>query len=165
MSKIGQWELQREGVRREHKKFAASLRRVKDKSFNVLADKLHEEVFLEIDCLDCANCCKSIPPIVNEMDVKRAARFLGMKPLDFKEQYVRIDGEDDMVMKSSPCPFLHNDNKCFIYEGRPRACREYPHTDNHEFLKNLKLHADNSYYCPAVFHILERMRDLQKLKM
>ena len=142
-----------------NKKFLTKLAKSKNKSLNALADDLHEEVFAEIDCLDCANCCTSIPPIINETDVKRAAKFLGIKPADFKDQYVRIDEDQDMVMKTSPCPFLEDDNKCFIYEGRPRACREYPHTDNHEFLKHLKLHLPNASYCPAVYHILERMRE------
>lgn len=142
-----------------NKKFVTKLAKSKDKKLNALADDLHEKVFREIDCLDCGNCCKRIPPIVNEMDVKRAAKFLGTRPADFKEQYVRIDEDQDMVINASPCPFLESDNKCEIYDARPRACREYPHTDNFEFLKHTRLHLPNSEYCPAVFHILERMRD------
>ena len=80
-----------------------------------------------------------------------------MKPADFKEMYLRIDEDQDLVMNQSPCPFLQEDHKCFIYEARPKACREYPHTDNHQFLKNLRLHKENSYYCPAVFHIIEKL--------
>lgn len=140
------------------KKLLFRLNKSKNKKINQLADQLHEDVFNEIDCLECANCCKSIPPIINDLDLRRAAKFLGMKPTDFQEKYIRIDEDLDMVIKSSPCPFLEEDNSCFIYEGRPRACREYPHTDNYEFLKNLKLHLKNSEYCPAVYHILDRMR-------
>jgi Fe-S-cluster containining protein len=158
MDLINTWKARRDEAKSTHKKFLTSLKKNKNKSLNAIADELHEQLFQEIDCLDCANCCISIPPIVNETDVKRAAKFLGMKAADFKAQYVRIDEDQDMVMKSSPCPFLEADNKCFIYEARPKACREYPHTNNHEFLKHLKLHAINSYYCPAVFHILERMK-------
>ena len=159
MNLIDSWKAKRNEKKAEHKKFLVSLKKSKDKRLNALADQLHDEVFREIDCLDCANCCTSIPPIINETDVKRAAKFLSMRAADFKEEYLRVDEDLDMVMKTSPCPFLGVDNKCFIYEGRPRACREYPHTDNHEFLKHLKLHAPNSFYCPAVFHILERMRE------
>ncbi len=134
------------------------MKKTKDKSLNHQADELHEAVFEEIDCLDCANCCNSIPPIVNETDVRRAAKFLGMKAADFKEDYVRTDEDGDLVLNQSPCPFLMEDNACSIYEGRPKACKEYPHTDNHQFIKNLKLHLLNSFYCPAVFHILERLK-------
>ncbi len=34
-----------------------------------------------------------------------------------------------MVLKSSACVFLSNENKCEIYDFRPKACKEYPHTD------------------------------------
>lgn len=164
MNLIESWKDRSKDDSIANKKFLAKLAKSKDKKLNALADDLHEEVFEEIDCLDCGNCCKSIPPIVNEMDVKRAAKFLGMKPTDFKEQYVRIDDDQDMVIGSSPCPFLESDNKCFIYDGRPRACQEYPHTDNYEFLKHTRIHLPNSEYCPAVFHILERMRKVQDAK-
>ena len=140
------------------KRLLAQIAKSKSKKINQIADKIHEEVFQEIDCLDCANCCKCIPPILNEMDIKKAAKFLGMKPSNFKNQYIRIDEDMDMVMISSPCPFLENDNKCSIYDSRPRACREYPHTDNYEFQQNIKLHLNNSDYCPAVYHILDRMQ-------
>lgn len=156
MEQINYWKKHRDALQKKHKKYLKSLRKSKDKSLNAKADELHEQVFKEIDCLDCANCCKSIPPMINEADVRRASRFLKMKPADFKEVYLRIDEDDDLVMKESPCPFLMDDNKCMIYEARPKACREYPHTNNHEFLKNLKLHTENTYYCPAVFHIIER---------
>jgi len=142
-----------------NKKFVAKLAKSKDKKLNVLADNLHEKVFKEIDCLECANCCKKIPPILNETDVKRAAKFLGMKAVDFKQQYVRIDEDEDMVISTSPCPFLEADNKCEIYDARPRACREYPHTDDFKFLKHTRIHLQNSEHCPAVFNILLQMRD------
>lgn len=163
MDLITLWRAKRQERKSEHKKLVAGLKKSKDKKLNALADALHEEVFAEIDCLDCANCCTSIPPIINETDLKRAAKFLGMKAGDFREQYVRVDEDLDLVMKTSPCPFLESDHKCSIYEARPKACREYPHTDNYGFLKNSRLHAVNSFYCPAVFHILERMKDRIKL--
>lgn len=158
MDLIEIWRKTRSEKKAEHKKFIKSLRKVKNKELNEQANELHDAVFEEIDCLDCANCCTSIPPIINETDVRRAAKALSMKPADFKEEYVRIDEDQDMVMSTSPCPFLQEDHKCFIYESRPKACREYPHINNYEFLKNLKLHALNSYYCPAVFHVLERLQ-------
>ncbi len=34
-----------------------------------------------------------------------------------------------MCCSPSPCPFLGDDNYCSVYEARPKACREYPHTD------------------------------------
>ena len=157
MGLIEEWVNKNNRDNNDLRKYLARASKGKDKSLNRRADQLHEEVFEEIDCLDCANCCKSIPPILNDLDIKRAAKFLGIKPNDFKEKYVVVDDDLDMVMKTSPCPFLMEDNKCLIYEGRPRACREYPHTDNYEFVKNIKLHRKNLEYCPAVYHIVKRL--------
>jgi uncharacterized protein len=155
--KIDQWKSKKAIIGSSHKKLVKKLIKINGKKLNQLADDIHESVFKQIDCLDCANCCKSIPPIINETDIRRISKYLGLKVTDFKEQYVKYDEDMDMVMNASPCPFLQNDNKCEIYEYRPKACREYPHTGDFEFVKNLKLHAINSEYCPAVFHILDEI--------
>lgn len=157
MGLIEDWKQGKSNARKKHKKFVQKLKREKDKKLNELGDDLHEEVFSEVDCLKCANCCTSIPPMVNKTDSARIAKHLGMKQADFQKQYLIQDEDGDTVMNTSPCPFLLEDNYCMIYEFRPKACREYPHTDQFEFAKNLNLHAVNSRYCPAVFHILERM--------
>jgi len=124
------------------------------------AQKIHEEVFNEIDCLQCANCCKSIPPIVSRRDIKRIAAHLNMKPKAFEEKYTRLDEDGDRVINASPCPFLQEDNACRIYDERPHACRAYPHTGNFEFRENISLHKRNVKYCPALFQILKRIASI-----
>lgn len=79
---------------------------------------------------------------------------------EFKTKYIVFDEDGDMVMNETPCPFLGQKNECKIYEIRPKACRKYPHTDHDEFSKHYDLHLANVNYCPAVFHILERMQKL-----
>ncbi|MCD8261039.1 MAG: YkgJ family cysteine cluster protein [Bacteroides sp.] len=74
------------------------------------------------------------------------------------ETYLRIDEDNDYVFKSMPCPFLGTDNYCCIYEDRPKACREYPHTDRKKFYQLYSLSIKNSTTCPAVLEILERLR-------
>ena len=56
-----------------------------------------------------------------------------MKPQQFTEQFLQLDEENDYVLKSVPCTFLDADNYCSIYEVRPKACREFPHTDRKKF--------------------------------
>ena len=80
-----------------------------------------------------------------------------MKSKVFQETYLIEDEDGDWVMNTSPCPFLLKDNKCFIYDHRPKACRKYPHTNEMEFYKNIRLHLQNINYCPAVFHIVDRL--------
>ncbi len=125
-----------------------------------MADDVHEEIFRKIDCLDCANCCSSIPPIVTKTDAARIAKEFGMKPAEFEKQYLTVDDDGDTVMNTSPCPFLQKDNMCLIYDIRPKACRQFPHTDNLDFSKNMKLHYLNAQTCPGVFHILRRLNEV-----
>jgi len=158
MNLIQQWESQHKGKRQQQALFVKRLKKQKGKTLNQLAEQTHDAVFSELDCLDCANCCKSIPPIVSRNDTKRIAQHLGMGKKAFTDQYLTTDSDGDTVFKQSPCVFLQADNKCEIYEVRPTACRQYPHTDDYQFIENLGLHATNAQYCPAVFHILERMQ-------
>lgn len=160
LESIDEWRRRKTEVKVQNKKLVKRLSKLNDKKLFSLTGRMHEVVFEIVDCLDCANCCKSIPPIINETDARRIAKHLGMKVTVFKEQYVKVDEDLDMVMNQSPCPFLDEDdnNKCLIYEYRPKACREYPHTEEYDFCKNLKLHAINSKYCPGVFQILENLK-------
>jgi len=154
---IKDWKNGRRAQKKPIKKFLNHLSPRKNKSLDAVAAKLHKEAFTKIDCLDCANCCTSIPPIVSRSDVRRLSKATGIKESDFTKQYLRRDEDDDWVINTSPCPFLEEDNKCSVYDARPKACRKYPHTDADEFRNNLGLHADNAHYCPAVFYILEEM--------
>lgn len=131
------------------------------KQANKLDDKaqqLHHEVFREIDCLQCANCCKSISPTLYDKDIDRLARSLKMKPSEFIMQYLEIDEDKDYVFRQTPCPFLDGENYCLVYENRPKACREYPHTDRARFYQILKLTVKNSFVCPAAYYVLEGVK-------
>ena len=81
-----------------------------------------------------------------------------MKPSEFITTYLKIDTEGDYVLQSAPCPFLGSDNYCSVYEHRPRACREYPHTNRRKMQQILDLTYRNTLVCPAVFWIVEEMR-------
>ncbi|MCB0703897.1 MAG: YkgJ family cysteine cluster protein [Saprospiraceae bacterium] len=157
MNLIEDWKNRKSSARKQIRKTLSRLEREKGKKLDMLADQVHEEVFSELDCLDCANCCTSIPPMLNKTDIARVARTLGMGTAAFQEQYLRMDEDGDMVMNTSPCPFLQEDHACLIYEDRPKACRQYPHTNEMEFSQRMNLHKVNANHCPAVFHIIERI--------
>lgn len=142
----------------ENKKY---LQRLKKKDARTVDDnfhQIHEEVFEEMDCLTCANCCKTTSPIFYPTDIERVAKFLKLKPGDFIEKYLRVDEDKDYVLKSSPCPFLGDDNYCSVYEARPKACREYPHTDRKKMVQITELTYKNTLVCPAVSEMVERMK-------
>jgi hypothetical protein len=158
-----QWQFKKSGKNGEKllqsnaKKVFSKIRFVKTRQLTDAAHQLHEQFFSQFSCLDCANCCKSIPPIVNETDAARIARFLRMKSTEFKEQYLRFDEDGDPVMKSSPCPFLDQSNHCLIYEVRPKACREYPHTDAGDFERHINTHIANAAHCPAAAYVIDEL--------
>ncbi|MDY6800511.1 MAG: YkgJ family cysteine cluster protein [Bacteroidota bacterium] len=142
----------------ENKIFFARLKKKKPKNLDKLVHKLHNEIFQEIDCLDCANCCKSISPTLYNKDIDKLAKHLKIKPSQFVEKYLYIDDEGDYVFKETPCPFLLNNNYCQVYENRPKACRKYPHTDRTRFYQILDLTLKNAEVCPAVFELIERLK-------
>lgn len=124
---------------------------------------IHEKVFEEINCLTCANCCKTTSPIFYQNDIERIAKFLRMKPGDFVEKYLRVDEDNDYVLKSAPCAFLDSDNYCTIYEARPKACREYPHTNRRKMVQIMDLTYRNSLVCPAVLEMVERLKKIFRI--
>lgn len=118
---------------------------------------LHHEVFAETDCLTCANCCKTTSPAIYPNDVERLARHLRMKETDVATRYLKLDTDGSWMVNAAPCPFLGADNYCSVYEARPTACREYPHTDRKRIVQLLDLTERNAAICPAVLTILERL--------
>jgi Fe-S-cluster containining protein len=144
----------------ENKKFLQGLKKKDPRKVDDQFHNLHEEVFEEIDCLTCANCCKTTSPIFYQTDIERVAKALRMKPGEFIDTYLRIDEDKDYVLKSSPCPFLDQDNYCKVYDDRPKACREYPHTNRKKMVQIMELTHKNTLVCPAVLEIVERMKKL-----
>lgn len=144
--------------RKANKKFFAKLRKKPPKNLDLIMQDLHDETFDEINCLECANCCKTTGPLFTGKDVDRIAKFLKMKPKDFENKYLQVDEENDLVLKSLPCSFLAEDNKCLIYDVRPKACAEFPHTDRKKFHQISHLTLKNVVICPAAFEIVEKMK-------
>lgn len=140
---------------KKNKKQAASLYKKKPKTLDAVVSDLHYKAFDHIDCLECANCCKSISPIVTDKDIQRIAKHLRMRPAELVGTYLLLDEEHDYVFKQQPCPFLGTDNYCAIYEARPKACREYPHTDREKFYQLLNLSLKNTVICPAVLEVFD----------
>lgn len=144
----------------ENRRFLQRLKKADSRELDKEVHRLHDEVFAETDCLQCGNCCKTTSPIFYPSDIDRAAKSLRIKPGDFMERYLRVDEDGDYVLQSSPCTFLGSDNRCSIYEDRPKACREYPHTNRKRVIQILDLTYKNTLVCPAVLEIVERLRKI-----
>ena len=143
---------------KENKTFFSRLKKKPPKHLDYLMKELHDEEFERTDCLKCANCCKTTGPLFTDKDITRIAKFLRLKPQQFVEQYLRLDEDNDYVLQSVPCTFLGADNYCAIYEVRPKACSEYPHTDRKKFHQIANLTLKNVAICPAAFNIVEEMK-------
>ena len=141
-------------VDKESKSFFKAIKKSRLRELDDTIHALHEEVFDEIDCLECGNCCRSLGPRIIDKDIERMAKSMRIKPTEVIDRYLRIDEDGDYVFKSMPCPFLGDDNYCFIYEDRPKACREYPHTDRKKFHQIYALTVMNARTCPAVYEIV-----------
>ncbi|NJC25037.1 YkgJ family cysteine cluster protein [Neolewinella antarctica] len=146
--------------KKANKKFFSKLKARPPRDLDEQFHELHEEVFREVDCLECANCCKTTSPIFRDVDITRLALHLRQRPADLVEQHLHLDGDGDYVLNTAPCPFLGPDNYCSVYPARPKACREYPHTDRKNMLQILPLTLRNTIVCPAVAEIVRRLRDV-----
>lgn len=142
----------------ENKKYFAKLKKKQRKRLDLLMNEIHDEEFERTDCLTCANCCKTTSPIFTEKDISRISKHLKMKDEKFIDFYLQRDTDDFMVLKTAPCTFLDQDNSCSIYDVRPKACSEYPHTNRKKFIKITDLTLQNTEVCPAVFNIVETLK-------
>jgi len=140
------------------KKYFVKLRKKTPKQLDLVMQDLHDAEFEQTDCLTCANCCKTTSPIFSNKDISRIAKHLRMKELQFTEQFLQRDEDDFMVLKTAPCTFLNEDNSCNIYDVRPKACSEYPHTNRKKFIQLTQLTLKNTEVCPAVLNIVEALK-------
>lgn len=148
----------------ENRKYFEKLKKKTPKDIDYQMQAIHNDVFRKTDCLTCANCCKTTGPLFTIADVERIARHLRMKPQQFTDRYLRVDEDGDLVLQSVPCTFLDTENYCMIYEVRPKACREYPHTDRKKFQQISNLTLKNVAICPAAFAVVEEMKKKMPLK-
>ncbi len=118
---------------------------------------LHHKISAKTNCLECGNCCRTLGPMITDKDIERIAKSLRKKSSEVMDLYFKVDEDGDMVFKSMPCPFLGADNYCAIYENRPKACREYPHTDRKKFYQIYNLSIKNAETCPIVYEVLEEL--------
>ena len=133
------------------------LRKMRKGEIDDIIHPIHEKSFGKVDCLQCANCCKTTSPLFTERDIQRVAKHLNMKAANFTQKYLYLDQDQEFVLKTTPCQFLNDDNHCDIYDVRPRACSEYPHTHQVNQLGILQLTQTNATICPAVADIFQEL--------
>lgn len=159
-------------VRKHHKKYEAgrkSLRNFITRAEKILSPKhapmvqqAEDDAWKKIDCLSCANCCKTMSPTYTQADIKRISKHLGMTTAAFKKKWLyREEDTKDWMNVSQPCQFLDlKTNKCKIYEVRPADCAGFPHLNKQPYKDYFYIHNQNIEYCPATLAMLERLKEL-----
>ncbi|UAY53027.1 YkgJ family cysteine cluster protein [Ferruginibacter albus] len=147
--------------KRSFKLFLTRIEKDPPRHLHKLVDEVDAEVWPQIDCLSCGNCCKSMTPTFTPSDIKRISSHFKMTPEQFKDKWLFYEKRDkDWQNKKQPCQFLNlKDNKCSIYEIRPTDCAEFPHLTKKKVVDYIHIHKQNIEYCPATFKMVERMKE------
>ena len=143
--------------RQAYRKFLTRTEKNPPKGIDRLTPIIDKEVWEEVDCLSCANCCKVMTPTFTEKDIIRISAHFDKTPAAFKKQWLKKQNKE-FVNKSQPCQFLNlTDNKCSIYEIRPVDCSGFPHLTKRTWPEYAHVHKQNIDYCPATFKMVEKM--------
>jgi len=117
-----------------------------------------EEVWSQIDCVACANCCKTLSIEVDAKDITRLAATLNLSAAQFKTKCCEVLPDKTVVLKSRPCIFLAEDGKCKVYDDRPKACADYPYLREPHFVSRSISMVENSSCCPIVFNVWQQLK-------
>lgn len=121
--------------------------------------QMEKEVWNEVDCLSCSNCCRSMTPTFTRQDIKRISSHFGVSQDDFVDHWLYKDKDGDWMNKKIPCQFLNLDtNKCSIYEIRPDDCAGFPHLSKKKMVEYIHVHKQNIEHCPATYRMVEKMQ-------
>lgn len=147
------------------KRYLGKLGRKPPRGLDATAEAIDKEVWKEVDCLSCANCCKTMTPTFTPKDIKRISAHLGMTAAAFKEKWLYYDKKDkDWMNTTQPCQFLNLDtNMCSIYAVRPDDCAGFPHITRKKMVDYMHVHQQNVSYCPATYKMVEKMMERVKL--
>jgi Fe-S-cluster containining protein len=142
------------------KRFLTRIEKNPPRGLDSMAVAADIEMWKKTDCLSCANCCKTMSPTYSRQDLIRISAHLGMTVDQFKTRYLVKDKQGDWINKIQPCQFLNlKDNKCSIYEVRPRDCAGFPHHTKKRMVDYMHVFKQNIEFCPATYRVVEMMRD------
>lgn len=144
-----------------YRRFLSKTEKNPPKGIDKITPVLDKEVWQEIDCLSCANCCKKMTPTFTPQDLKRISAHFNETPDEFRKKWLKKDSNKDLVNKIQPCQFLDmKTNMCSIYAIRPVDCSGFPHLSRRKWTEYAHVHKQNIDYCPATFRMVEKMYKL-----
>lgn len=146
------------GNQKLNKEFLHRLKKKRPNNLDWITNAFHAKAFEEIDCLKCANCCTTTGPLLKSRDITTLSDKIKISSSVFSERFLKTDEDGDMVFQKLPCPFLGDDHYCSVYDARPGACRDYPHTHQRDIAEKLPITFLNSMICPAVALVVENLK-------
>jgi uncharacterized protein len=147
--------------KRRLKRFLSRLEKKAPKGLQALTVEADKAVWQRTDCLDCANCCKTMSPTYTKEDVRRIARHLEMTEAAFRKKWLYKDKTGDWMNVKQPCQFLDlKTNMCNIYAVRPRDCAGFPHHVKKKMNADyMHMYKQNLEYCPATYRLVEAVME------
>ena len=115
----------------------------------------------EIDCTQCANCCRVPVVTVEEHEISRLAHYLNISPATVIAEYTDEDEGCHVLRQTKDgCVFLKN-NLCTVYDARPDQCEGFPYLSKGEgeIVSHSYALMDRVCYCPIVYHSVEAFKE------
>jgi Fe-S-cluster containining protein len=130
--------------------------------------RIAEDIEEQIDCTQCANCCRVATATVTERDIHRLSRHFRVKPERIRADYVVESEEEGLILRrreNGECVFLEG-NLCSVYESRPETCQRYPHLVRGpgSIASRMWSMVDRAAVCPIVYNSLEAFKTELKFK-
>ena len=123
--------------------------------------RLAEEIESQIDCTQCANCCRVAEAGVKDRDIEKLAKFIGVSREEFLRDYTDRNESNELILKRSEsgCVFLEG-NLCSVYEARPRSCVNFPNLvrGDGSIASRMWQLVDRATYCPIVYNWMETVK-------
>lgn len=140
------------------RRFLTKLENNPPKDLDLIAEEIDKEVWQDVNCLACSNCCRNMTPTFTFQDLKRIASHFRMSIPDFKKKWLYKNKKGEWMNRSQPCQFLDlKTNKCSIYAIRPEDCAGFPHLTKKKTVEYIHVHKQNIQFCPATFKMVEKM--------
>ena len=124
--------------------------------------RIAEGIEEQIDCTQCANCCKVATAVLSERDIERLAKYLRIPRERFLTDYTTQTEDEGRILKRTKetgCTFLDG-TACTVYDARPDTCQRFPHLvrGNGSIASRMWQFVDRATYCPIVYNALEAFK-------
>ena len=155
-----------EKKRDENERFRRHMKS-RDHSDRILR-RIAEGIEEQIDCTQCANCCKvataSVPSATSNGWPAICASSRRVSWPNTRRR-ARKRAASCAAPRRTGCVFLDG-NECTVYDARPETCQRFPHVvrGTGSIASRMWQFVDRACYCPIVYNSLEAFKEELKFK-